>query len=176
MVSSVGSSGPSAKRLPIDLNRLLAPYSTARSSLMPKSGRLKFSERAARRSRASMAHFVAWASRLMTRRFGAPKIEQLRPRHIPVITPHAKQWHPVIHLSVLPKPPTRLAAAPRRWVQSRIPMGSRRRSARSRFYWHRRSTDQRAIQSDKQAVRRRSRIQGRVCRHALDMALVALGM
>jgi hypothetical protein len=30
-----------------------------------------------------------------------------------VITPHAKQWHPVIHLSVLPKPPTRLAAAPR---------------------------------------------------------------
>jgi hypothetical protein len=53
-------------------------------------------------------------------------------------------------------------------VQSRIPMRSHRRSARSRFYWRRRSTDHGAIQSDKQAVRRRSRIQVRVYRHLLD--------
>jgi hypothetical protein len=49
------------------------------------------------------------------------------------------------------------------------------RSAKSHFYWRRRSTDQRASQSDKQAVRRRSRIQVRVCGQALDMALVAFG-
>ena len=42
-----------------------------------------------------------------------PKIEQLRPRRLSMLAPHTKQWDPVIHLGVLPEPPTSLTAAPR---------------------------------------------------------------
>ena len=41
----------------------------------------------------------------------APKIEQLRPGHIPVFPPHSKQRHPVIYLGVFPEPSACLAAA-----------------------------------------------------------------
>jgi hypothetical protein len=32
----------------------------------------------------------------------APKVEQLRPRHIPVITPHPKKRNAVVNFSALP--------------------------------------------------------------------------
>ena len=56
----------------------------------------------------------------------APKIEQLRPRRLAILAPYTKQWDPVIHLSVLPQPPTRLTAAPRLQAPQESGLAARR--------------------------------------------------
>ena len=79
----------------------------ARDQLNSASG-----DGAALRSRASLAHFTAWTSRLMTWRFGKPQKSSNFGQDTSRYSLHnSKQRHPVIYLGVFPEPSACLAAA-----------------------------------------------------------------
>jgi hypothetical protein len=96
MVSSVGSSGPSAKRLAVSLNRLLAPYPTAlsmshaqkRTSDPVLSLNFQSVSSSVLRLQDGLCDMGIAIDNLEVRQ--APEIKQLRPRQIPVFAPHAK--------------------------------------------------------------------------------------